>query len=455
MMTEIMPHYLIVGLGVTGWSCIQCLEAEGYTLEVADTRLNPLFLEALQEKYPDILCHLGRLPIERLPCLEGIIVSPGLDTAHPFFVEARALGVPVMGDIDLFRARVAAPMIGITGTNGKSTVTTLVGAFLNAAGIPALIGGNVGIPALELLNQPIPEVYVLELSSYQLDLIHFLPLLSATILNIAPDHLDRYGTLMRYQQSKQRIYAEAGLAVINRIDHATKPLINVGMCSFGRNPSEGKNYGIQVVNGERWFAQGTQRLCKVSDAKLQGAHNEENILAAMALISSFEITAEVFCTVLQHFEGLPHRCQMVLQHNDVTWVNDSKGTNVAATLAAIQALKPLEGRFILILGGKPKKEDYQLLVPAVLNTAAAVIVMGEASDLLYAIFNVESVKASGILVHKVTFLEEAVERAASTAEAGDTVLFSPACPSLDQYQNYEERGQDFIRQVQALVACHV
>lgn len=447
MMTQEKPRYLIVGLGLTGWSCIRCLHQEGYRLEVADTRLNPPFLESLQREYPEIPCHLDRLPIEGLATIDAIVISPGLDIEHPFFKEAKTLGVEIMGDIDLFRARVTAPIIGITGTNAKSTVTTLVGAFLNEGGIPALLGGNLGTPALDLLSEPTPAVYVLELSSYQLDLTHFLPLVSATILNIAPDHLDRYGTMEKYQQSKLRIYDQASLIVANRADEKTKPVAGFAGCTFGLSePTTPGAFGIQVVDGKRWFAEGQRLLCPVAASQLVGRHNEQNVLAAMALVSPFHLPPDVFARTLKTFYGLPHRCQVILQKNEVCWINDSKGTNVAASLTAIEALKSSEGRLVLILGGQLKKEDYAPLVPIALKAARAVIVMGEAAPLFYDLFKAHQ---QTLTLQVAESMLEAVKMAFSCAEAGDTVLFSPACPSWDRYNNYAERGQDFIHQVQA------
>ena len=444
--------YIVVGLGITGWSCIEYLVEQGQRLCVMDTRVEPPLLSKLREQYPSIAFHGGPLSLEFLEGVDTIVMSPGIAPRGLFFETAKAKGIPFVGDIELFMRAVQAPVIGITGTNGKSTVTTLVAELLLAAGYSVKVGGNLGTPALALLSAEVPDVYVLELSSYQLEGIDHLPLLSATILNVAPDHLDRHGTLENYKQAKQRIYREAQSIVVNRADPytlASPASPTSSTWRFGLSaPEDDHDFGIALQKGEPWFMQGKKILCPVSTLSLVGLHNQENALAALALVASFDIPTEVIRSVFQSFKGLSHRCQVILEREGVRWINDSKATNVAASVSAIAALKRPSGKMIILLGGKPKQEDYSVLIPTVLDCARGVVLMGEAAALLEPLWEPYR---DEIAVRTAHSMQEAVKLASTLAEPGDMVLLSPACPSYDWYQNYEERGHDFVKKLQAMV----
>lgn len=446
--------YGIVGLGLTGFSCLQYLTSQGHPCCVFDTREAPGLLSRLRAEYPQVTFKGGSLCADDLKGVQTLVMSPGLPVEGPFFEAALAQKIPMVGDIELFMQAVQAPVIGVTGTNGKSTVTTLVYALLKDAGYCVKVGGNLGPPALDLLSGEPAQVYVLELSSYQLELVHHLPLLSATILNIAPDHLDRHGTMQNYIQAKQRIYQEAQQAVVNRVDRETevqnvKVASSIPIWRFGlAKPESVADFGIDEVNGEPYFMQGKDPICAVSTTPLVGLHNQENILAALALVASFKIPFRSIQKTLSHFNGLPHRCQVVCKHRGITWINDSKGTNVAASISAMKALKPSQGKLIVLLGGKPKQEDYSLLIPTVLECARGVVLMGGAISLLKPLWEPYR---SQIALRDAHSMQEAIQSANELAESGDIVLLSPACPSYDWYQNFEERGHDFVRQLEELV----
>ena len=420
---------LVVGLGTTGWSVVRYLYARGEPLVVTDTREEPPFLDQMRKACPNVQ-FIEQLPIEKYKDFREIVVSPGLA------VEVEN----TIGDIELFAREARAPVIAITGSNGKSTVTTLVGEMLNKSGHSALVGGNIGTPALDLLNLPVPDFYVLELSSFQLETTTNLAPCAAVVLNISPDHMDRYEDLTAYAEAKFRIYSKALCIVFNRDDPLVSRHCNSCKgCSFGLDLDSNNNYGIVRDSKGQYFARGREKLAPVSDLNLQGRQNIANVLAAMALIecSGITLTAPMIDAALG-FKGLPHRCELVGTWKGIKWINDSKGTNVGATLSAI---KGLDSPAILIAGGQGKGADFKPLGIAIDQSIRAVVLIGEDAP------NIKAVLSPHKKVEIANSLAEAVEHAAGLAEEGDTVLFSPACASFDMFESYEHRGDAFRRLV--------
>ncbi|MFI4954544.1 MAG: UDP-N-acetylmuramoyl-L-alanine--D-glutamate ligase [Gammaproteobacteria bacterium] len=440
-------HIIIVGLGITGLSCARFFLKQGMNVRVVDTRENPPQLLALQKDFPDVPVHLGELPVDWLCTAEQIIASPGVSLEHPALQQARAAGVLIRGDIDVFAEYAQAPIIGVTGSNGKSTVTSWLADMGNAAGAHWQMGGNIGIPVLDLLEQPIPDVYVLELSSFQLETSRNLPLQAATILNISADHLDRYASIAEYTQAKQRIYQNCKTAVFNRAQTETKPIYPVAeQTSFGLGTPNRGHYGIIHIHDDVWLAYGDECLISVDELSLPGKHNVQNALASLALGYALGLSWEAMCQSLRTFSGLPHRCQLVAEFADVRWINDSKGTNVGATLAAIEGLETEDqSKIIIILGGDGKGADFSPLITPLKRTARAALLIGQDADKLQ-----ETLQ--GVLpLYSVADLAQAVQKAAELAQAQDIVLLSPACSSLDMFENYAARGNEFAHCVKTFL----
>lgn len=420
---------LVVGLGLTGWSVIRYLYARGEAMVVTDTRDNPPFLNQLHASYPEVP-FVANLPNNNFEGYREIVASPGLVVAADHAI----------GDIELFAREAKAPIIGVTGSNGKSTVTTLVGKMLNNAGYTALVGGNIGTPALDLLELPVPDFYVLELSSFQLETTVSLSPCAAVVLNVSEDHMDRYSNLQQYASTKFRVYTHASCSVINRDDALVREYKKTnGGISFGLDQGASGQFGIVEDEGEEYFAVGQKKLAPTTDLSLQGKQNISNVLAAMALIdcAGLELSTAMIEAAMQ-YQGLPHRCELVGSWDGVKWVNDSKGTNVGATLAAINgAEKPV----ILIAGGQGKGADFLPLKHAVAKSVKAVVLLGE--DALKIAGAIEVGEKARI----AESLRQAIELAADQSEAGDTVLFSPACASFDMFKSYEHRGEEFRRLV--------
>ncbi|MBR9857019.1 MAG: UDP-N-acetylmuramoyl-L-alanine--D-glutamate ligase [Gammaproteobacteria bacterium] len=430
---------LIIGLGQTGLSCLRYCQQRGVSPVVMDTRACPPGAEQLPAQ---IERHFGGLALAPILAAELIIVSPGVALATPELQQALAAGIEVIGDIELFVRECAAPIVAITGSNGKSTVTTLVGEMAEEAGMVVGVGGNIGTPALDLLpqaeNKPL-ELAVLELSSFQLETTPGLRACAATVLNISEDHLDRYDSLAHYRDTKLGIYAGAELAVYNREDSETRPQQEQAAASFGLDEIE---YGRIVHDGELWLSRFGEPVLPVSALKILGAHNQLNALAAMALADQAGIAVDAQLKVLRRFAGLAHRCQFVAEKNGVRWVNDTKATNVGATLAAIAGIgEAVSGRLWLIAGGQGKGQDFGPLVPLLNGTVAAMVCFGQDSKQLLAL-------ADNTV--EVATLDEAVAWCAGQAQPGDWVLLAPACASLDMYPSYQKRGEHFIALVEAL-----
>lgn len=433
---------VIVGLGKTGLSTAHYLWQQGYQIAVNDSRQNPPGLTELKAISPDIPISLGSFDEALLARADELIVSPGISLKEPAIAKQIARGIPAVGDIELFARVAKAPVIGITGTNGKSTVTSLVGEMARNAGLQVKVGGNLGTPALDLLNDQ-AELYVLELSSFQLETTHSLKTISAVVLNISPDHMDRYQNLDEYVFAKQRIYQHCQTPVINREDSLSFSGLNnpAQAISFGLNePLEGQ-FGLR--QGKLAF--GKQDLMTIEEVKIKGLHQIANALAALALGYAAKLPISAMLATLKTFSGLPHRCQWVANINEVDWYNDSKGTNVNSTLAAIEGLgSVIDGKLILLAGGLGKQQDFTPLAEPVRKHVREVILIGQDAKLIAAALQ------HTVPIHFASSLEEAVQIAKKAAKKHDAVVLSPACASFDMFNNFEHRGDVFMSLVREL-----
>jgi UDP-N-acetylmuramoylalanine--D-glutamate ligase len=442
---------VIVGLGKTGLSCARYLHAHGWSITVTDTRDQPPELANLQALDPTIPVRVGGLDISLLDDALCVVTSPGISLADPFFFEARRRGLEIVGDVELFARAVDAPVVGITGTNGKSTVTTLIARMAERAGIKVRVGGNLGEPALDLLSAAEndaqkTELYVLELSSYQLEATVSLDLKAAAVLNVTADHMDRYGTIEDYAAAKARIFARCDTAVINLDDPLVVAMPRPGQrtLGFSLRASIGADYAVVPGSDSTWWlSRRGEPLLPVASMKIAGLHNAANALAALALGEALGLPLPAMLAELTEFPGLPHRSQWVADVNGVTYVNDSKGTNVGATLAAVAGMS---GPLVMIAGGDGKNQDFAPLRDAFRGKVRHTVLIGRAADAIAAVL-------MGVgTVEKVATLEEAVRAAARAAKAGDTVLLSPACASLDMFRDYTHRGAVFSQAVKELAA---
>lgn len=438
--------YAIVGLGATGLSCARYLIKRNIAIAIADTRSNPPQLAKFQQEYPGVPVSLGPLDDSFLDQAAKIVLSPGISLQEPAISRQIAKGVPVIGDIELFAMDAQAPIISITGTNAKSTVTTLVGEMAKAAGKKVQVGGNLGTPALDLLTNPRPELFVIELSSFQLETTYSLKSKVATVLNITPDHMDRYADVEAYRDAKHRIYAGCQVAVCNRDD----PLTDTNQFSerklyFTLNKPGKNEFGLLQKNNQSYLAFEDQIIMPVSELPILGRHYQANALAALAMGYGYGLPFEPMIKTLREFKGLAHRCQLVRERNGVYWYNDSKGTNVGATLAAIDGLGPeITGKLVLIAGGVGKNADFSSLVPSIEKYVKTVVLIGEAAK------DLDAVIAGRVPVQFGKSMEEAIELADASAIQGDSVLLSPACASFDMFNNFEHRGDVFTKLVKGL-----
>lgn len=434
---------VIVGLGVTGFSSAKYLANLGVPFAVNDTRPNPPLLNEFKTSFPDVILSLGQLDKNLLQQASQIILSPGVSIHDPIIAAQIARGISVIGDIELFARAIKKPVIAITGTNAKSTVTSLVGAMAHNANIPCKVGGNLGPPVLDLID-PSAELYVLELSSFQLESVLSLAPKVASILNITPDHLDRHGSFEKYIQAKLLIYQRAETIVCNGDDDLTDSPRHLGCkYKFTLSTPAQNEFGIIKKNNENYLAFADQLLLPVRALPLQGLQHQANALAALAIGHAFGFKMAPMIKTLMEFHGLPHRCQKIAEWAGISWFNDSKGTNVGATLAAIEGLGPIIfGKLILIAGGVGKNADFSPLLPAIKKFVKTVILMGEAASIL------AEVCKDHVAVSFVSSMEEAVAVAQSTAISGDAVLLSPACASWDMFKNFAHRGEVFTALVQ-------
>jgi UDP-N-acetylmuramoylalanine--D-glutamate ligase len=437
---------IVVGLGKSGMSLVRHLARRGLPFAVVDTRASPPELATLKVEYPDVQVRCGELDVDFLCTASELLVSPGLAVSTPALQEAAARGVKLSGDIELFAREAKAPIVAITGSNAKSTVTTLVGEMAAAAGRTVAVGGNLGTPALDLLADDV-DLYVLELSSFQLETTEQLNAEVATCLNISEDHMDRYSGLPAYHQAKHRIFRGARQVVVNRDDRLSRPLVgeDVPTWTFGLGKPDFKGFGLFEEKGEKYLAFQFEALMPVRELKMRGAHNQSNALAALALGHAVGLPFRPMLDTLRRFTGLPHRCQWVGERAGVSYYDDSKATNVGAALAAIEGLgADIDGKLVLIAGGDGKGADFSALRAPVARYCRAVVLLGRDAPRL-----AEALGEAAVLI-RVASLEEAVQRAAECAESGDAVLLSPACASLDMFKNFEERGRLFAAAVEAL-----
>jgi len=437
-------YAVIVGLGTTGLSCARYLHAHGWRLAVTDTRAQPPQLAALTALDPAIPVRLGRLDSALLAGAVCVVASPGVPLAEPFFAEARRLGLEIVGDIELFARAAHAPVVGITGTNGKSTVTTLLGRMAARAGLKVKVGGNLGEPALQLLAAG-TELYVLELSSYQLETVTSLHCRAATVLNVSADHLDRYADLAAYAAAKARIFARCDTAVINLDDPlvVAMPRAATRTLSFSLRAAIGADYAVARADGQWWLTRRGEPLLPLAQMRLKGLHNAANALAAIALGEALGLPLPAMLEELRGFEGLPHRSQWIAEVGGVSFIDDSKGTNVGATLAAVAGM---EGPLVMILGGEGKNQDFAPLAAAFRGKVRHAVLIGRDAPLI------ERVLAGVCPLARVATLPGAVAAAAAAARPGDTVLLSPACASFDMFKDYAHRGQVFAQAVRELAA---
>ncbi|WP_374325496.1 UDP-N-acetylmuramoyl-L-alanine--D-glutamate ligase [Aquipseudomonas alcaligenes] len=437
---------IVVGLGKSGMSLVRFLAQQGVRFAVADTRANPPELATLQRDYPEVEVRCGELDVDFLCRASELYVSPGLALATPALREAAARGVKMSGDIDLFTRHAKAPIVAITGSNAKSTVTTLVGEMAAAAGRQVAVGGNIGTPALDLLSDDV-ELYVLELSSFQLETTERLGAEVATCLNISEDHMDRYDGMAQYHLAKHRIFRGARQVVVNRDDALSRPLIadQVPCWTFGLGKPDFKRFGLIEEGGEKYLAFQFETLMPTAELKIRGAHNQSNALAALALGHAVGLPFEAMLQTLRRFTGLPHRCQWVRELRGVGYYDDSKATNVGAALAAIEGLgADIAGKLVLIAGGDGKGADFSALKAPVSRFCRAVVLLGRDAEQI-----AEALGDAAPLV-RVKTLDEAVQRCAELAQSGDAVLLSPACASLDMFKNFEERGRLFAQAAEGL-----
>ncbi|WP_297189052.1 UDP-N-acetylmuramoyl-L-alanine--D-glutamate ligase [uncultured Porticoccus sp.] len=435
---------VIAGLGVTGLSVARHLSEMGERFVVLDSRTSPPCLAQLQSELPDVPLTLGEFSDDAFLGADEVILSPGLSRQHPAVKTAIEAGIPVISDIELFARRASAPIVAITGSNGKSTVTTLVGEMFAEAGIDAAVGGNLGVPALDLLAPNI-AYYVLELSSFQLESVLALNAEVATVLNISLDHMDRYRSLLDYHQAKHRIFIGARQVVTNRDDRLSAALVGdaVKQWSFGLDQPDFKGFGLRQHQGESWLYYQFEPLLAERELGMTGRHNTANALAALALGTAAGLPIAPMLAVLRRFQGLPHRCQRVATRNGVTYINDSKATNVGATLAAIAGLRGADN-LVLIAGGQGKGQDFTPLASVLQGAVRQLILMGEDAPVI------GDAVAGAVPVLFATGLNAAVSAAAQIARPGDIVLLSPACASFDMFRGFADRGEQFVRAAEAL-----
>ncbi len=443
------PLYLVAGLGITGHSIARYLRRRNKTFVAFDTRVQPAGLADFNAEFPGVDVFLGEIPDALYGKLAGIISSPGVDLDHPSMKKAIDSGISVVGDIECLAREINAPVIAITGTNGKSTVTTLVGEMAKAAGLAVAVAGNIGAPVLDMLDDGAQyDLWVLELSSFQLDLTYSLVPTAATILNITPDHLDRHHTLEAYIEAKQRVYHDASTLLYNRDDKQTLPHTkseNQITTSYGLDEPLTGNWGLITVDGASYLAYGQEKLLQVDALRIKGRHNWQNALAACALSQAAGIARNHMVEVLQSFAGLPHRSQWVRTVDGVEWINDSKGTNIGATISAISGIGgSMQGKIVLIAGGQGKGADFTELRTSMADYVRAVVLIGEDADKL------EKALADVVHIIRAPSLDSAVNAAKSQAKPGDVVLLSPACASWDMFKNYGHRGDTFVAAVEHL-----
>jgi UDP-N-acetylmuramoylalanine--D-glutamate ligase len=444
-------HSVVVGLGKTGASCLRYLSKRGVAVSATDTRRAPPGLAELGGLAASLELRLGGFDLSLLEGASQLLMSPGVSLDEPIARAARERGIEVLGDVELFARNVQAPVIGITGTNGKSTVTSLVAHMAAAAGRRALAGGNLGVPALDLLEQPTPDLYVLELSSYQLETTSSLRLQAAVVLNVSADHMDRYPSVAAYARAKSRIFSKAATVVLNADD----PLVcampraqAVRTVTFSIDDPDA-DFSLLREGSTIRLARGGVGLLDTGRMKISGLHNAANALAALALGEAVGLPMPAMLGALESFPGLPHRSQWIADAAGVRYVDDSKGTNVGATLAAVAGTP---GPLVMIAGGEGKGQDFTPLAQAFRGKVRHVVLIGrDAPALAAALKGVCATQTLAPLQDAAASMQAAVAAAARAAQPGDTVLLSPACASFDMFRDYGHRGDAFAAAVRRLV----
>jgi UDP-N-acetylmuramoylalanine--D-glutamate ligase len=439
---------LVLGLGDTGVSCVRWLAARGARLRVADSRAAPPGLAQVRSGYPQVEVRAAGFDEALLEGMDTVVASPGVALREPLLVAAVARGIPVVGDVEIFarelRRRGKARVIGITGTNGKSTVTALAGEMGRAAGLRTVVAGNIGVPVLDALEADADaELYVIELSSYQLETTSTLGLDAAAMLNLTQDHLDRYDSMANYARAKERIFLNAERRIVNRDDAWSRSMGDASSYTFGL--SEPRNDGEWGLNAKRTrILRGKKEVVDLGDMALTGMHNAANAMAAHALGSALELPPAALAQALREFAGLPHRVELVARAKGVSFYDDSKGTNVGASVAALEGFRE---RVVLIAGGDGKGQDFAPLAPAVKAHARAVVLIGRDAPSIAA-----ALVDANVPLANATSMQEAVEASYAFAHSGDAVLLSPACASFDMFRNYAHRGDVFAEAARSLAA---
>ena len=438
---------VVAGLGISGVAAVNFLHEKGYRVAVTDSRAVPPGHDQIPA---DVQTSFGQFDQDLLLSAEEIIISPGLDPKLPEIQAAIAKGIPVISEIQVLRRATDKPIVAITGSNAKSTVTTLIGLMAENAGKKVAVGGNLGRPALDLTKDD-PELYILELSSFQLETTSNLNAEVAVVLNLSEDHLDRHGDMMGYHTAKHRIFQGVKKVVHNRDDSLTRPLVPdaTPMQSFGLNAPDMNQYGVlRETDGTMWLARGRERLLKSSDMYMQGTHNVANALACLALGEAIDLPLESMLETLKTFKGLEHRCEFVKDVNGVRYYNDSKGTNIGATLAALDglgaAIEVKQGKVAIILGGQGKGQDFTALRESLSKFAKVAVLIGEDRPVIE-----KAIEGTTTLLHAES-LAEAVALCQKNTQPNDVVLLSPACASFDMFSGYPQRGHQFVALVNEL-----
>lgn len=438
---------VIVGMGDTGLACARYLHQRGVPFAVTDSRENPPQLNSFLQEFSQIDYQLGGFSEKLLDRATEIIVSPGVSLNEPAIAKQIAKNKSVIGDIEIFAREAKKPIVGITGSNGKTTVTTLVGMMVESAGKKAAVCGNIGDPVLDMLRLPAPDYYVVELSSFQLERTYSLRPAAAVVLNISPNHLDRHANLENYMNAKRRIYTHCQMPVVNFDEPAIwQPLSFLRTpVKFSMQAEKQCDFYLQSQQEQLWLMHRGQSLLPASELKLHARHHLKNALAALALGFAIELPMSAMLDVLRQFAGLPHRCQWVRNYQGVDYYNDSKGTSIAATEAALISIGELKkGQLILIAGGQGKGVDFSPLRASIKQYVSQLILIGEDAPILEKTFN------TVVPITRAVSLEEAVTKAAHFAKPGDAVLLSPVCASWDMFKNYKHRGDVFIKAVESL-----
>ena len=440
---------LVLGLGETGLSALRWLNTQGAHLSVADTRENPPGIAALKVELPAIKVYTGAFAEIIFSGVDLVVVSPGVPLSEPEIQAAIGRGISVVGDVELFAQYrpASAKVIAITGANGKTTVTSLVGEICKTAGLKTIVAGNIGLPVLDTLSMDAPDVYVLELSSFQLETTTNLKIDAATMLNLSEDHMDRYESLQTYAIAKAHIFYHASLQVLNRDDAWSMMMARPKLTQVTFGLSDEGDFGLKQVDGETWLSEGEKELINLQDMKIVGLHNASNALAAVALCRAIGVDYAHIIQTLYNFKGLPHRVEWVANIDDVDYYDDSKGTNVGATCAAIAGMfkNGLPQKTVLIAGGDGKGQDFSPLAEAVTGNARAVVLIGRDASLIEA-----ALLKTNVPLYQALDLPEAVNIAKKLAQTGDAILLSPACASFDMFKNYVHRAEVFVAAVNAL-----